>query len=490
MTFEQKLSNWGDTIWGYLGDNWVNIFVIPILILIALAILGSSKRSTKTQVFGLIGTILFIVAWYMHKLIHLKLNSASIIGLVVWTGLFYGFGYRSYINRNWFVTFEKSKPIPKGRIFLASAISHFVTWVAVSALIMGIDGGIAFLMVILIIVMVAVSGMHSVPLRQIWVPTVFNKPTPQWAMKTGFNWLWRLSSWLPFVDIIPISVAKRDNRYTSDELPTKAMSSRDRPKRPGSKPDKEAVAAGVKFKIEYREVHKLDPYHQEYPMNLNVFLEMDDDERNNVDAYIRSVIEDWMADYLQTQEASDIMEADFMREDLKMWRKLDKKTGMPVVAQGFITVEEYRDMNDFSDDEATELYNRQRKINLAIQQLRDKILKETGLTLEVIGIIDRTPDKEYEKAIEEFARKRAEEQTALRDIDVQTAQGKAFIAKLRTIKNAINADRRRNGEELLTIDDVWQLTIENERARRAASHVVGLGPLGGLLSRYVSKSSS
>ncbi|MBT4849896.1 hypothetical protein HON36_03520 [Candidatus Parcubacteria bacterium] len=467
MSGEEKISAWFDSALSYMGSHWFSIFVVPILALIALSIFCSSNRSTKTQASGLIGTLLVTALWYLRDIISVDLSVGSIVTAVLVTVLYFSIGYKAYQPRDWFVTFQKSKPVRIDKVYLNLSITHLVSWLsAMGAIMSGFNKLFVLVACILVPGMYILSLLHSVPLRQIWIPTVFNKPWTSWAMKTGLNFFWAWSTWFTFVDIIPVSVAKREEKYKTGELPSKAMS---------NEGGKEAVAAGTKFKIEYREVHKMDPGHSEYPRNLDIFLEMDDDERNNIDEYIRRVIEDWMADYLNSQEASDILDETFMREIKNLPVNFDAYRTSRRVSDD-VDSQEYKD--------ALEAYEIQRKINDAIKDLKKKVLDETGHTLEVIGIIDRTPDKNFEKAMEDYATKNAEEQTALRDINVQTAKGKAFMAYLGTIRTTIN--RTRAAGEKLTVDDVWQLVIEHERAGKAASHVIGVGPLGSALSRFAS----
>jgi len=71
----------------------------------------------------------------------------------------------------------------------------------------------------------------------------------------------------------------------------------------------------------------------------------------------------------------------------------------------------------------------------------------------------------------------------LRDIAVQGAKGQAFMARLTAMTDALNASLEGMGKsEKVTIDEVWDKIIEDQRSRRAASHYIGGGKIAGLLS--------
>lgn len=397
-------------------------------------------------------------------------------------------GYKALLPRKWMVNFVQSAPTAHPRMYWPSFLSFMM-------IVIGIVGAalvhhwISYLAAAVLVIGGYYLSLHiNIPIRQAFMLTWFGRPlypvfpdnaTDQQrqaatgsrlipnpgrntvdhnkVLMVGLKRLRGVPVWFSPLDFVPLAYVKRENKVATDWLECMAIPEVD------NNGQDEGVAAGPSFKINYREAHRLNPNY------IDVFWGLDDNERNNIDEYIIGVINDWLADYMHTQTPDKILDSDFLRE------MSDEQIARLVVRRpAHVSVEDHgariADLRIIQED---------------IKELRLYILKSTGYDLLEIGMRRREPDASYKEQLDEYASKRAEEKTALRDINVQTAQGRAFMARLTAMTTAINESLEamgKSGDELVTVNDVWDQIIEDQRSRRAASHVVGTGQIAGLLS--------
>ncbi|MBT6690817.1 hypothetical protein HOB10_00585 [Candidatus Parcubacteria bacterium] len=299
-----------------------------------------------------------------------------------------------------------------------------------------------------------------------WIPKPeANSDDHNKVLAVGLKRLRWIPNWLGPLDFVPLAWAKPENKTETDWLECMAIPETD------DNGDEEAVAAGPSFKLNFREAHRLSLDH------VDIFWGLADDERNRIDEYIIGVINDWLADYMHTQTPDMILDADFLKEMTST--KIDN-------------LRRLRNRTDAAKDTVLRLAHEERQVKLRdiqrdLNDLRGYVLESTGHELLEIGMLRRVPDEIYKAQLDEYASKRAEEKTALRDINVQTAKGQAFVARLTSITEVLNVSLAAMNKPLVTEGEVWDQIIEDQRSRRAASHYLGGAKLGGLLSKLIPK---